>query len=142
LGTSDLYHSWAFDFPYGSHQCYIPHQTLRITKKKKRTTRKKRKENTPCPLVRKQTIPTERPPLVSEIYCQHLREKGCRVVSAADPLRSLISVFSATFLSSSSSFMVTRAEWTPFQTHWYSENLAAPGIELGTSGLAARNSDH
>jgi hypothetical protein len=48
----------------------------------------------------------------------------------------------ATFLSSSSSFILTRAEWTPFQTHCYSENLVAPGIEAGTSELAARNSDH
>jgi hypothetical protein len=54
------------------------------------------------------------------------------VVSAADPPRSLISVFltgAATFISSSSSFILTRAEWTPFQTHCYYENLAAPGIE-------------
>jgi hypothetical protein len=48
---------------------------------------------TPWPLVRKRTIPTERPTLVSEIYCQLLWIEGCRVVSAADPLRSLISVF-------------------------------------------------
>jgi hypothetical protein len=32
------------------------------------------------------TIPTERPPLVSEIQCQLLRIEGCRVVSTADPL--------------------------------------------------------
>jgi hypothetical protein len=67
------------------------------------------------------------------------------VVSAADPLRSLVSAFytgAATFLSSSSSFSLTRAEWTPFQTHCYAENLVALGIEPGTSGLAARNSDH
>jgi hypothetical protein len=67
------------------------------------------------------------------------------MVSAADPRRSLISVFytgAATFLSSSSSFMLMRAEWTPSQTHCYSENLVAPGIEPGTSELAARNSDH
>jgi hypothetical protein len=71
--------------------------------------------------------------------------KGCRVVSAADPLRSLISVFyteAATFLSCSCSFILTKAEWTPFQTDCYSENLVAPGIEQGTSGSAARNSDH
>jgi hypothetical protein len=36
----------------------------------------------------------------------------------------------------------TRAEWTPFQTHCYSENLVSPGIELWTSGSAARKSDH
>jgi hypothetical protein len=67
------------------------------------------------------------------------------VVSAADPLRSLISVFStgaATFLSSSFSFILTRAEWTLLQNHCYSENLVAPGIEPGTSWLAVRNSHH
>jgi hypothetical protein len=36
----------------------------------------------------------------------------------------------------------TRAERTRFQTHCYSENFVAPGIEPRTSGLAARNSDH
>jgi hypothetical protein len=35
-----------------------------------------------------------------------------------------------------------RAEWTPFQTHCYSEILVALGIEPGTTGLASRNSDH
>jgi hypothetical protein len=67
------------------------------------------------------------------------------VVSTADPQRPLISVFyteTATFLSSSSSFVLTRAEWTQFQTHCYAENLVAPGIEPGTSGFASRNSDH
>jgi hypothetical protein len=70
-------------------------------------------------------------------------DRGCRVVSAVDPVWSLISAFwtgAATFLSSSSSFILTRAEWTQFQTNCYSENLAAPGIEPGTSGLAARRS--
>jgi hypothetical protein len=67
------------------------------------------------------------------------------VVSAADLPRSLISVFwtgAATFVSSSSSFILTRAEWTPFQTHCYAGNLIGPGIEPRTSGLAVRNSDH
>jgi hypothetical protein len=70
--------------------------------------------------------------------------EGCPVVSAADPLRSLISVFytgTATFFSSSSSFILTRAEWTPFQAHCHAENVVAPGTEPGTSGLAARNCD-
>jgi hypothetical protein len=26
------------------------------------------------------------------------------------------------------------AEWAPFQTHYFSENLVAPGIEPGISG--------
>jgi hypothetical protein len=34
------------------------------------------------------------------------------------------------------------AEWTLFQDHYFSENLVEPGIEPGTSELAARNSDH
>jgi hypothetical protein len=33
-------------------------------------------------------------------------------------------------------------EWTPFQTHYFSENPVAPGIESGTSGSVSRNSDH
>jgi hypothetical protein len=66
------------------------------------------------------------------------------VVSAADPPRSLFSVFetgAATFLSSSSLFILTRAEWPPFQTHCYSENPVALGIEPGISVLATTNSD-
>jgi hypothetical protein len=55
---------------------------------------------------------------------------------------SVFKTGAATFLSSSFSFILTRAEWTPFQTHCYSENLVAPKIELGTSGLVARNSAH
>jgi hypothetical protein len=67
------------------------------------------------------------------------------VVSAADLLRSLISVFeteAAIFPSSSSSFKLSRAGWTPFQTHCYSENLVASAIEPGAFGLAARPLDH
>jgi hypothetical protein len=33
------------------------------------------------------------------------------------------------------------AKGTPFQTHYFSENLVAPGIEPGTCGTVARNSD-
>jgi hypothetical protein len=35
-----------------------------------------------------------------------------------------------------------KAEWTPFQTHYFSENLVEPGIEPRTSGSVARSSDH
>jgi hypothetical protein len=45
-------------------------------------------------------------------------------------------------LSSSSSFILIEAEWTSFQTHYYSDNLVAPGIESGTSESVVRNSDH
>jgi hypothetical protein len=34
-----------------------------------------------------------------------------------------------------------KAEWTLFQTHFLSENLVALGIEPGTSGSVAQNSD-
>jgi hypothetical protein len=34
------------------------------------------------------------------------------------------------------------AEWTPFQTDRYSENLAEAGIEPVTPGLASSNSEH
>jgi hypothetical protein len=47
---------------------------------------KQTNKQTPWPLVPKGTIPTERPPLVDEIYCQLLWIEGCRVVSAADPV--------------------------------------------------------
>jgi hypothetical protein len=50
-------------------------------------------KKSPWPLVRERTIPIERPPHIDEIWCQFLWIEGCRVVSAADPLRSLISVF-------------------------------------------------
>jgi hypothetical protein len=33
-------------------------------------------------------------------------------------------------------------EWAPFHTHYFSENLVAPGIEPGTYESVARNSDH
>jgi hypothetical protein len=34
------------------------------------------------------------------------------------------------------------AEWTPLQTHYFSENQLAPGFEPGTSGTVATNSGH
>jgi hypothetical protein len=46
----------------------------------------------PWLLVRKRTITAERPPPVGEFYYQLLWIEGCRVVSATDPLRPLISV--------------------------------------------------
>jgi hypothetical protein len=39
-------------------------------------------------------------------------------------------------------FFIQVAEWTLFQTPYFSENLVGPGIECGTCGSAARNSDH
>jgi hypothetical protein len=67
------------------------------------------------------------------------------VVSATNPPRPLISVFktgAATFLFKYLLKYPHEAEWTPFQTHYFLENKVEPGIEPGTSGSVARNSDH
>jgi hypothetical protein len=67
------------------------------------------------------------------------------VVSASDPPTAV----NLSFLDRSRYFSFKylliyphEAEWTPFQTHCYSENVVAPGIESGTSGSVDRNSDH
>jgi hypothetical protein len=54
-------------------------------------------------------------------------DRGVSLVSAAEPPRPLICF---------------QDRSTPFQTHCYSENLLAPGIEPCTSESAARTSDH
>jgi hypothetical protein len=46
------------------------------------------------------------------------------------------------FLPSSSSVVLTRLSGPPFQTHYFSENLVAPGIEPETSGSVGINSGH
>jgi hypothetical protein len=47
------------------------------------------------------------------------------------------------FLDRSHYFSIQVApQWTQFQTHYFSENTVAPGIEPGTSGSVARNFDH
>jgi hypothetical protein len=51
------------------------------------------RRQTPRPLVRRRTIPTDRSPRVGEIWCQVLRIEGCRVVNMAGPPQSLISIF-------------------------------------------------
>jgi hypothetical protein len=38
-------------------------------------------------------------------------------------------------LSSSSSVELNEDEWTPFQPHYFSENLVAPGIKSGLPDL-------
>jgi hypothetical protein len=87
-------------------------------------------------LVRKRTIPTERPPLVGEVPT--IADRGVlRGRGVTDPH----AVFPA-FLDGSRYFSIKQllrytheAEWTPFQTHYFSENLVAPGIEPGSSGF-------
>jgi hypothetical protein len=67
------------------------------------------------------------------------------VVSATDPPAVNLGFLDPEPLlvnSSGSSVNTQGVEWTPFQTHYLSENLVAPGIEPVTSGSVARNSDH
>jgi hypothetical protein len=67
------------------------------------------------------------------------------MVSATDPTAVNLGFLDPEplfFHSSSSSVILTRLSGTPFQTHYFSENLVAPGIAPGTSGSVARNSDH
>jgi hypothetical protein len=45
------------------------------------------KQNYVALVVREETIPTERPPSLSEVRANFLWIEGCRVVSAVDPLR-------------------------------------------------------
>jgi hypothetical protein len=87
--------------------------------------------------VRKQTIPTDDRRLSAKLV-PTFADRGCRVVSAADPYGrnfgfldrsrprfSLKQLLNCTY----------EAEWTPFQTHYVSENLVPPGIEPGILDL-------
>jgi hypothetical protein len=49
-------------------------------------------------------------------------DRECHVVSVTDPYGCILG-----FLDQSNH----EAEWTPFQTHYFSGNLVAPGIEPG-----------
>jgi hypothetical protein len=51
-------------------------------------------------------------------------------------------VVNISFLDRKLHIYLREAKWIPFQTHCYSENLVAPGIEPRTSVLAVRDSDH
>jgi hypothetical protein len=62
---------------------------------------------------------------------------GCHVVSVTNPYGRILG-----FLDRSRYFLFLvllncthEAEWTPFQTHYFSENLVAPGIESGPLDL-------
>jgi hypothetical protein len=79
--------------------------------------------------VRERTIPTDRPPFVGEVgdnfffFCG----EGATWLARRIPT-AVISVF----LTGATTF---EAEWTPFQTHYFSENLVAPVIEPGPLDL-------
>jgi hypothetical protein len=75
--------------------------------------------------VRKQTIPTERPPLVGEDSATLSAQRIPRPHSRRSRPEPLLFFQVAPQLYS----------WTPFQTHYFSENLVAPGIEPGPLDL-------
>jgi hypothetical protein len=102
-------------------------------------------KNTLSLLVRKRTIPTERPPLFWRNLLPTFADRGVSLgqLGGSPTIINLSFLDRSRYFSLSiSSFILTRAEWTPFQTHCYSENLVAPEIECGTSGSLARKSDY
>jgi hypothetical protein len=87
--------------------------------------------------VRERTIPTKRPPLVGKVSANFLGNV-CHVVGTTNPLWSYSRISRPKpllFLSSSSSIVLNEAEWTQFQTHYFSENLVAKRIEPGPLDL-------
>jgi hypothetical protein len=59
------------------------------------------------------------------------------VVSVTDPNGSILDFLdrSRYFFFQVAPELYSEAEWTPFQTHYFSENLVAPGIEPGPLDL-------
>jgi hypothetical protein len=68
-------------------------------------------------------------------------DRRCHVVTVTEPYGRIHG-----FLNRSHYWQllisIHEAEWTPFQTHYFSESLVVPGIEPGTSGSVITNSDH
>jgi hypothetical protein len=85
-------------------------------------------------LVRELTIPTES---LSAKLVPTFANIGCLVVIATDPYGGILGILdrSRYFLFQVAPQLCSEAEWTPFQTHYFSENLVAPGIEPGALDL-------
>jgi hypothetical protein len=79
------------------------------------------KQTNSVALFRERTIPTERTPLVKEVSVNFCGQRVLRSEHNG----------AATFSSKQLLNCTHEAEWTQFQTHCFSENLAAPGIEPG-----------
>jgi hypothetical protein len=80
----------------------------------------------------KMSISIERPPIVGVVsanFCGYRVSRGQRGGRILG------------FLNRSRNFFfqvapqLHKAEWTPFQTHYFTENLVAPGIESGPLDL-------
>jgi hypothetical protein len=88
-------------------------------------------------LVRKRTIPTEQPPLVGEVsvnFCGKRVSHG-QGNGSPQPYSWISRLKPLLFLTSKLLSRTHEAEWTPFQTHYFSENLVAAGIEPGPLDL-------
>jgi hypothetical protein len=73
-----------------------------------------------------------------------LQIEGCLVVSAVYPYGRNLGFLdhNCYFLFQAAPQLYSEAEWTPFQTRYFSEYLVAPETEAGTSGYVSRNSDY
>jgi hypothetical protein len=70
---------------------------------------------------------------------QILQVEECHVVSATGPMFvnfGFLDRICKLFIKEAPQF-IHIIEWTPFQTHYFSETLVAPGIEPRTSGSVA-----
>jgi hypothetical protein len=82
-------------------------------------------------LVRKRTIPTDRPRLFGEVKSAFADRGG--VVWSAKRVSTAVTFSFKQLLS-----YPHEAEWTPFQTRYFSENLVALEIEPGPSASVVR----
>jgi hypothetical protein len=77
-------------------------------------------------LVRKRTLPTEWSPLEVEVSAKFLLLDGCLVVSATDPYGRYLGFLDRSCYFFKYLIYPHEAEWTPFQTSYFSVNLIAP----------------
>jgi hypothetical protein len=85
--------------------------------------------------VRERTIPTEQPPLVGEVsanLCGQRVPHGHRDGSLL-PYSRFYRPEPLLFYQVAP--QLYEAEWNPFQTHYFSENLVVPGIDPGPLNL-------
>jgi hypothetical protein len=64
-------------------------------------------------------------------------DKDWRVVSVTNPYGRILGFLDQShyFLFQAAPLCTHEAEWIPFQTHYFSENLVQPGIESGPLDL-------
>jgi hypothetical protein len=103
----------------------------------------KAKKKTSMVWVRERTIPTERPPLVGNVIANFLRIEGATWSAWRIPT-AVFSVFytgAATFLSSSSSVVLTRLSGPRSRPTTFFLS-GSDGNRTRASGSVAKNSDH